>query len=397
LISADEGEDPVDNSNKGRGRHAALAQVCGMRHFIVPTCLFICAWAQPTNNPVFQFTADASGENVTIVTKTSPGETTGSAISEEPAETTEQALARGEVAIDTAGISTDSAFEPFENNYPLATLEIPVPAERPVPMPPRRIIPHQLVCAALADAAVDNNLPTPFLIRLIWQESGFKQNAISPVGAQGVAQFMPETAAKMKLVDPFNPLDAVRASAQLLRELFQQFGNLGFAAAAYNAGPKRVQDWLARKGKLPEETRNYVQRITGMSAEQWKGKASAATPAVRVAAAVPCQREAGLLAANGPAVIPMPQASPNALKLVLVAEQKPGNGRIQLAAVVAKKSAKVAAKAEVQTEAKAETKSALKVAAAEKPAAKTGTIKQLAAKQRTAGKAKKVQVASAHK
>jgi len=137
------------------------------------------------------------------------------------------------------------------------------------------------------------------------QESGFNQNAVSPVGAQGVAQFMPQTAARMRLSDPFDPLQAVHASAQLLRNLLEQFGNkLGLAAAAYNAGPKRVQDWLSKRGKLPQETRDYVQRITGRNAEEWKGNIVAAQ--MRVPANAPCQREAGLYASNGPAKIPMP-------------------------------------------------------------------------------------------
>jgi hypothetical protein len=51
----------------------------------------------------------------------------------------------------------------------------------------------------------------------------------------------------------------------------QRFGNLGLAAAAYNAGPKRVSDWLRKKRRLPEETRNYVKAITGQPASSWAG------------------------------------------------------------------------------------------------------------------------------
>jgi hypothetical protein len=116
---------------------------------------------------------------------------------------------------------------------------------------------------------------------------------------------MPATAAEHGLDDPFNPLQAVRASARLLRNLIHQFGNVGLAAAAYNAGPRRVQDWLDKKGKLPEETQNYVERITGKKAEQWKAKAAAVAP-IRVPARAPCQHEAGLYAANGPELIPLP-------------------------------------------------------------------------------------------
>jgi soluble lytic murein transglycosylase-like protein len=279
-----------------------------MRQLLVPTCLFITAWAQPAN-PVFEFTGSASAENVTIVHKTAaviaPSKELSS-FSPSAAETTGEALARGQVRIPDIEPATEqtanvSSFD--EAGFTAAKFDSVV-AEVPAPTPRRRPVPDRLVCETLADAAVDHNIPTPFLIRLIWQESRFNQNAVSPVGAQGVAQFMPATAAAMRLVDPFNPLEAVRASAALLRELIGQFGNLGLAAAAYNAGPKRVQDWLARRGSLPKETRDYVQHITGVAPEHWKSKPTA--PAIKVAARVPCQREAGLLAANGPEKIPLP-------------------------------------------------------------------------------------------
>ena len=86
----------------------------------------------------------------------------------------------------------------------------------------------------------------------------------------GIAQFMPETAAEHGLGDPFDPLQAISASARLLRDLRGQFGNLGFAAAAYNAGAQRVSEWLERRRKLPRETRSYVVNVTGRSVEDWR-------------------------------------------------------------------------------------------------------------------------------
>ena len=71
------------------------------------------------------------------------------------------------------------------------------------------------------------------------------------------------------MLDPFDPVQALPKSAEFLNELRGQFGNLGLAAAAYNAGPKRVQDWLAGTGAMPQETRNYVLAITGTSVEDW--------------------------------------------------------------------------------------------------------------------------------
>jgi hypothetical protein len=124
-------------------------------------------------------------------------------------------------------------------------------------------------CLALAQAAAAHDLPLDFFVRLIRQESSFNPNSVSHAGAQGIAQFMPGTARWRGLADPFEPLPALHESARWLRELREQFGNLGLAAAAYNAGPRRVQDWLAGRGGLPSETRAYVRIITGRPAEEW--------------------------------------------------------------------------------------------------------------------------------
>ena len=125
-------------------------------------------------------------------------------------------------------------------------------------------------CHTLTTAAAANDLPIEFLTRLIWQESRFDPNAVSRAGAQGVAQFMPQTAVWRGLTDPFDPIQSITKSAELLRDLRTQFGNLGLAAAAYNAGPQRVLDWLARRRSLPQETQAYVRIVTGRSAEEWR-------------------------------------------------------------------------------------------------------------------------------
>jgi hypothetical protein len=126
------------------------------------------------------------------------------------------------------------------------------------------------ICHTLARAAADNGLPEEFFTRLIWQESRFDPMAVSPAGAQGIAQFMPQTAAMRGLIDAFEPLEALRESASYLRELRATFGgNLGLAAAAYNAGPARVEAWLAGRKYLPFETQAYVRIVTGHAAEAW--------------------------------------------------------------------------------------------------------------------------------
>ena len=99
----------------------------------------------------------------------------------------------------------------------------------------------------------------------------FQPSAVSPAGAMGVAQFMPGTASERGLSNPFDPATAIPASAKLLGELAQRFGNLGLAAAAYNAGPNAVAGWLSGAGFMPIETQDYVLAITGHDVEEWRG------------------------------------------------------------------------------------------------------------------------------
>jgi hypothetical protein len=136
-------------------------------------------------------------------------------------------------------------------------------------------VPAEVICTALDRSAADNDIPLDYFIRLIWQESRFNPRAVSHAGAQGIAQFMPGTARIRGLADPFDPSQAIPKSAELLRDLIGQFGNFGLAAAAYNAGPKRILDWLSGRRALPKETQNYVRIITGRPAEDW----TAAEPA----------------------------------------------------------------------------------------------------------------------
>jgi hypothetical protein len=133
---------------------------------------------------------------------------------------------------------------------------------------------REAMCLMIESAAKSQDLPLEFFARVIWQESRFQSDAVGPVTrsgqrAQGIAQFMPGTASERRLLDPFDPVQALPKSAEFLNELRNQFGNLGLAAAAYNAGPRRVQDWLAGSGYMPQETRNYVVAITGSTVDDW--------------------------------------------------------------------------------------------------------------------------------
>ena len=159
------------------------------------------------------------------------------------------------------------------------------------------------MCNAVVSVARANDLPIPFFANLIWQESNFDVKSISRAGALGVAQYMPQTANEQGLINPFEPIHALHVAGKFLRRLQAQFGNLGLAAAAYNAGPGRVSNWMAKRGGLPGETRNYVVRITGRQAEQWTSSEFVRDPeATLMPAKAPCVEVAEAVEAQGKVV-----------------------------------------------------------------------------------------------
>ncbi|WP_292304420.1 lytic transglycosylase domain-containing protein, partial [Mesorhizobium sp.] len=131
------------------------------------------------------------------------------------------------------------------------------------------------VCDLIETQAEQNRLPKDFFARLIWKESRFDPNAVSPVGAEGIAQFMPGTAKLRGLADPFDIEQAIPASAKYLAEMKAGYGNLGLAAAAYNAGENRVSRWLSSGGFLPMETESYVFDVMGEPVDKFSDAAYA--------------------------------------------------------------------------------------------------------------------------
>lgn len=194
------------------------------------------------------------------------------------------------------------------------------------------------ICDAIASAAARNDLPLAFFTRLIWQESRFDSLLVSSKGARGIAQFMPATANWRGLKNPFDPIEAIPKAAQLLNELRREFGNIGLAAAAYNAGSQRIRQWLAHRQALPRETEHYVWVVTGQRAEEWTSSTTA-TSAVEKPPDIPCQSSEEQLATAPPPDAQMGAAVPGELETSRIPSPPDGGDLTVAAARVAQASA----------------------------------------------------------
>ena len=132
------------------------------------------------------------------------------------------------------------------------------------------------LCGIVESSAKAESLPVDFFTKLIWRESAFRPTAVSPAGAQGVAQFMPQTAGERGLIDPFDPASAIPASAKFLGELKRSASAIwAWRRRPMARGETAVANWIANKGLLPFETQDYVLAITGHDAEEWREREAA--------------------------------------------------------------------------------------------------------------------------
>ena len=189
----------------------------------------------------------------------------------------------------TASVEPSSTVEPAQEKRPD---EADVAAKPAAPV--ENVVSSDPICEAIKNAAAEHDIPIGFFARLLWQESRFRAREVSSAGARGIAQFMPQTAVEVGLRDPFDPFQAIPASAKFLRKLHDQFGNLGLAAAAYNAGGGRIERWLSRRSSLPKETRAYVKIITGHKAEDWTDAEGTVLMQVDLPEKAPCEGVGGL-------------------------------------------------------------------------------------------------------
>lgn len=133
------------------------------------------------------------------------------------------------------------------------------------------VLPMQTISATpfdayVTEAATRANIPPAWVTAVMRAESQGDASAVSPKGAIGLMQIMPDTWRELRATlnlgaDPYDPHDNIVAGAAYLRRLHDRYGDTGFLAA-YNAGPGRYEELLRGSRALPDETRKYVTRVT---------------------------------------------------------------------------------------------------------------------------------------
>ncbi|MBD0417147.1 lytic transglycosylase domain-containing protein [Tianweitania sp. Rool2] len=161
------------------------------------------------------------------------------------------------------GSSSGTSASPLLSGLLLTGLPLVVAYAQGIPaVPPPAADPHAVF---VAEAAQRFRLPEHWIRAVRYVESGGDVRALSSAGAMGLMQVMPDTWADLRVRhrlgnDPFDPRDNILAGTAYLREMHDRFGSPGFLAA-YNAGPRRYEDYLAG-APLPAETRAYVAKLT---------------------------------------------------------------------------------------------------------------------------------------
>jgi soluble lytic murein transglycosylase-like protein len=138
------------------------------------------------------------------------------------------------------------------------SLWIPPGSDSPVvaaaPPPACEPLPEEIISPLIESAAKTNSIEPKLIHAVMEQESGLRPCAVSPKGAQGLMQLMPDTASDLAVSDPFDPAQNVRGGAKYLRQLLDKYkGDVAQALAAYNAGPNAIEQ--------PPETKQYVDAI----------------------------------------------------------------------------------------------------------------------------------------
>lgn len=178
-------------------------------------------------------------------------------------------LMRTTVFLDLdGGEEADPLLSSMLPNFSLAGRNFDLPA--PSPSESRSVVrssePPSSLDAIVSKASRRYNVAPELVRAVIRAESGFNPQAVSPAGAQGLMQLMPETARGLGVSNSFDPEQNVMGGTRYLRQMLDRYdGNLERALAAYNWGPGNLD---RSDGSLPRETRAYIARIKGFLAKE---------------------------------------------------------------------------------------------------------------------------------
>ena len=193
--------------------------------------------------------------------------------------------------------------------------------------------------AHITEAAQRFGIPERWIRAVLRAESAGDVRAISSAGALGLMQVMPDTWAGLRVRyrlgrDPYDPHDNIIAGAAYLREMWDRYGNVSAMLAAYNAGPRRYDEYLATGRVLPAETRAYVATLAPILGGAAASEVPALTPSPP-----PDWREAGLFVMRSAdartAVASSSEARPDDVRATVPVRDpvrtKPQNGSIFVA------------------------------------------------------------------
>lgn len=148
------------------------------------------------------------------------------------------------------------------SKMPMNQIQMPGPIAEDIPEKINPLPGVNEIDGIIRQAAAAYGVDAQLIKGVIQAESDFDPNAVSPKGAAGLMQLMPETAKELGVSDPFNPTENIMGGTRYLKQLLDHYdGSEPLALAAYNWG---IGNMDSHRGKMPAETRNYVAKITGV-------------------------------------------------------------------------------------------------------------------------------------
>jgi len=156
-----------------------------------------------------------------------------------------------------------STIRHHSSKMPLPQIQVPGPIAKETPEEINPLPGVHEIDRIIGQASAAYGVNTQLIKGVIQAESDFDPNAVSPKGAAGLMQLMPETAKELGVTDPFNPTENIMGGTRYLKQLLDHYdGSVPLALAAYNWG---IGNMDSRRSKMPAETKNYVAKITGIA------------------------------------------------------------------------------------------------------------------------------------